>query len=70
MWWELVDGMGGGCLTVTIRTHRKVAQAMTRNPPPNRIIKPTFLTGLRLDIQSMGSGIERRYKSVMTLKAK
>jgi hypothetical protein len=43
---------------------------MTRNPPPNKIIKPTFLAGLRLDIQSMGSGIERRYKSVMTLKAK
>jgi hypothetical protein len=55
---------------VTMRTHRKVAQAMTRNPPPNRIIKPTFLAGLRLDIQSMGSGIDSRYRSVMTLNAK
>jgi hypothetical protein len=53
-----------------MRTHLKVAQAMTRNPPPNRIIRPTFLAGLRLDIQSMGSGIDSRYRSVMTLNAK
>jgi hypothetical protein len=43
---------------------------MTRIPPPNKIIKPTFFTGRRLDFQSIGSGIERRYMSVMTLKAK
>jgi len=43
---------------------------MTRIPPPKRIIKPAFLIGLRLDFQSMGRGIDNRYKSVMTLKAK
>jgi hypothetical protein len=65
-----MDGVGSDCLTVTMSTHRRVAQAITRIPPPNRIIKPTFFTGLRLDFQSMGSGIDRRYMSVMTLKEK
>jgi hypothetical protein len=43
---------------------------MTRIPPPNRIINPSFFAGLRLDFQSIGSGIDKRYTSVMTLKAK
>lgn len=55
-------------LTVTIRTHRNVAEAMTRIPPPNKTIKPNFFQGLRLDCHSIGSGIDSRYMSVITLK--
>jgi hypothetical protein len=47
-------------LTVMMRTHRKVAQAITRIPPPNKIIKPIFFSGLRLAFQSMGKGIDNR----------
>jgi hypothetical protein len=53
-----------------MRTHLRVAQAITRMPPPNKIIRPTFFTGLRLDFQSIGSGIDSRYMSVMTLNEK
>lgn len=68
--WDMGAVRSQGCLTVTMRTHRKVAQAMTRIPPPNRIIKPTFFSGLRLDFQSIGRGIDSRYTSVMTLNEK
>jgi hypothetical protein len=57
-------------LTVMMRTHRRVAQAMTRTPPPNKTIKPAFLRGLRVAAQSIGSGIDNKYKSVITLNAR
>lgn len=44
-----------------------MAQIITNIPPLNRIINPIFLAGLRLDCQSMGIGIDIRYKSVETL---
>lgn len=70
----LVNGFGmslrgriGARLTVAISTERSMAQIITNIPPLNRIINPTFLAGLRVDCQSMGMGIEIRYKSVETL---
>lgn len=57
-------------LTLTIRTQRKVAQAMTKIPPPNRTIKAHFLSGLSLAFHNKGSGMESRYVSVATFKAK
>jgi hypothetical protein len=56
--------------TVMMRTHRKVAQAITRIPPPKSIIKPIFFSGLRLAFQSIGNGIDSRYTSVMILNAR
>jgi hypothetical protein len=43
---------------------------MTRIPPPNKTIKPIFLSGLRLAFQSIGNGIDNKYTSVMTLNAR
>jgi hypothetical protein len=55
-------------LTVTIRTQRRVAQMITKIPPLNRKINPAFFAGFRLECQSMGTGIDIKYKSVATLQ--
>jgi hypothetical protein len=48
--------------------HRMMAHIMTSRPPLKTIIKPTFFRGLSVELHNMGSGMERRYRSVKTLK--
>lgn len=55
-------------LTDTISTQRKVAQATTNKPLLKRMIKPSFFIGRKVDCQSIGMGMEIKYKSVATLK--
>lgn len=53
--------------TVTIKTHRRIPAAVTKMPPEKRKISPSFLgIGSRAD-QSIGTGIDSRYKSVAAL---
>lgn len=49
-----------------MRAQRRIAHATTNRPPLKRMIKPIFFTGFKLDCQSMGTGMEIRYRSVMT----
>lgn len=52
--------------TVSISIERIIAHAMTKRPLLKIIIKPIFFNGLSIDPQSIGSGIEMRYRSVVT----
>lgn len=47
-----------------------MAQAITMMPPLKSTIKPIFFRGLIVAPQSIGSGIESRYRSVATLQDK
>lgn len=50
--------------TVSIKTHRRMPAAVTKTPPEKSVINPIFLgMGSRAD-QSIGTGIDSRYKSV------
>jgi hypothetical protein len=51
---------------VTINTTRKMAHIITKTPPLNRQITPSFFIGLRLEAHNIGTGMDRRYKSVAT----
>ena len=42
----------------------------TKIPPLKSKINPIFFSGFKVVFQSMGTGMEMRYKSVATLKAK
>jgi len=57
-----------GWLTVTMTTQRTTAHMMTSRPPLKTIIKPTFFRGFSVELHSMGSGMDRRYRSVRTLQ--
>lgn len=73
LWEVLTMGFRGLCkqnLTVTISIQRRVAEIITSNPLLNRIMRPIFFPSLRPDDQSIGIGIDNKYKSVNTLKAR
>ena len=61
---------GVGRPTVTMRTQRSVAQATTKMPPPKRNMNPIFVHFFSWEPQSMGRGIDMRYKSVETFMAR
>lgn len=48
-----------------MRTERISAYATTKRPALKMSIKPSFLNGFIIELQSIGSGIEMRYKSVV-----
>jgi hypothetical protein len=49
---------------------RRIAKATTSRPPPNITIKPAFFRGFKDDCHSIGRGIDNKYRSVDTLKAR
>lgn len=63
--WKVERPEGRG-RTVSIRTERRIAHATMKRPLLNINIKPIFLNGLSIELQSIGSGIEMRYRSVVT----
>lgn len=44
-----------------------MAQMTTKSPLLKSTIRPAFLAGFRVECQSIGTGIDIRYKSVATL---
>lgn len=56
--------------TVSIKMERSSAHATMKRPLLKINIKPTFLTGLSIELHSIGSGIEIRYRSVVTFNTK
>lgn len=53
---------------MTIKTARIRAQTIIKTPPLNRTMSPIFFGSFRLVCQSIGIGIERRYKSESIFK--